>query len=247
MTDRTTSLRHRYVQDLDRLIDRGVEILDAAENAKLEQKYGWTLQYAPAFHDGYQPWYSEAQALVKHLLPDRLDDFVGHYKSSDPENHRLIANLLRGDHGLSVQTGLGHLRQQVAIIKAAKNRFDSSLYEIRQLLAADLFDSELDVATELLKKGFLQPAGVVAGVVLENHLKEICYHRQLSLGRKRPTLGNLNDLLKRHGVVDVPQFRQIQHLADLRNLCSHKGEREPKVEEIENLLAKVREMIKTLF
>lgn len=65
------------------------------------------------------------------------------------------------------------LAQQVAIIQAIKRRFESSLFEIRQLVQADVFDSELDSARNLLKNGYMRAAGAVAGVVLEWHLKEV--------------------------------------------------------------------------
>ena len=39
-----------------------------------------------------------------------------------------------------------HLRQQLSILKSVKARFESSLFDIRQLVQADLFDSEIDTA-----------------------------------------------------------------------------------------------------
>ena len=44
------------------------------------------------------------------------------------------------------------------------------MFDIRQLVQADLFDSELDAADELGKKKFTRAAGALAGVVLERHL-----------------------------------------------------------------------------
>ncbi len=38
---------------------------------------------------------------------------------------------------------------------------------------ADLFDSELESAKELSKKGFLRAGGALAGVVLEKHLAQV--------------------------------------------------------------------------
>ena len=60
---------------------------------------------------------------------------------------------------------------QFTILKSAQRRFESSLFDIRELLQADLFDSELSAAEELSKKGFVRGAGAIAGVVLEGHLR----------------------------------------------------------------------------
>ena len=57
---------------------------------------------------------------------------------------------------------------QVKILRAARSRLETSLFDIAQLTRADLFDSELDAARELLNAGFIRPAGMVAGMVLEN-------------------------------------------------------------------------------
>lgn len=41
---------------------------------------------------------------------------------------------------------------QFEILKSAESRLESSLFDIRQLVQADLLDSELDSAKELLKR-----------------------------------------------------------------------------------------------
>jgi len=112
---------------------------------------------------------------------------------------------------------------------------------------ADLFDSELDSAKELAQKGFLRDAGAIAGVVLEKHLAQVCTNHSLSIRKKDPNIGDLNDLLKNAGVLDVPAWRQIQRLGDLRNLCDHNKNREPTKEEVLELIEGTDKLSKTLF
>ncbi len=45
---------------------------------------------------------------------------------------------------------------QIGILKSCEKRFESSLFDIKQLLQADIFDSELEAAQELNKKGFTE-------------------------------------------------------------------------------------------
>ena len=111
---------------------------------------------------------------------------------------------------------------------------------------ADLFDSELDAASELAKKGFLRAAGAVAGVVLEKHLVQVCSNHSVVI-RRKSTISNLNDLLKERGVTDVAQWRFIQHLGDIRNLCDHNKAKEPTADEVNDLIAGVAKTLKTLF
>jgi hypothetical protein len=136
---------------------------------------------------------------------------------------------------------------QLEILKSVEARFESSLFDIRQLVQADLFDSELDTARELLKKGFLRPAGVVAGVVLEKHLTQVCDNHSVVIRKQHPTIGDFNDLLKSSDILDIPTWRSVERLGDLRNLCGHNKQREPNKEEVTELIGGVDKITKTLF
>jgi hypothetical protein len=263
----------RYKKDLASLIERG-ELLhvglqrdclpgkfDKAIKKNLGDKAKDVLKSLPSFVEAYQPWYSEAKVLIKQLLPDRLADFVRHYEKPKPrkdityDSYRIEDCLL----GLTVTRGwekekvvgpdaaIPHFRQQLAIVKSVKARFESALFDIRQLVQADLFDSELDAATELAKQKFLRAAGAVAGVVLERHLLQVCANHNLRVGKKAPGISDLSAALKDGGVVEVPEWRFIQHLADLRNLCDHDRKVEPTAEQVGDLIAGVTKVTKTLF
>ena len=138
-------------------------------------------------------------------------------------------------------------RAQLQIPRARLRRFEASLFDIRQLVQAEFFDSELDAARELAKRGFIRAAGAVAGVVLEKLLAQVAENHTVRVRKKNPTIGDLNDLLKGAEVVDVPAGRQVQRLGDLRNLCDHNREREPTNEEVVELIDGVEKAAKTLY
>jgi hypothetical protein len=128
-----------------------------------------------------------------------------------------------------------------------KARFESSLFDIRQLVQADLFDSELEAADELVKQKFVRAAGALAGVVLERHLAQVCDNHGIKVRKKAPGIADFNNALKSAGVFDVPQWRFNQHLADIRNLCDHDKRVEPTAEQVRDLVAGVAKVTKTLF
>ena len=148
---------------------------------------------------------------------------------------------------MGTDEAIPHFRQQLAILKAVNARFESSLFDIRQLVQADLFDSELDTARELAKNKFSRVAGAVAGVVLEKHLLQVCANHAVTVSKKAPGISGLNDLLKTAGVLDVPQWRFIQHLGDIRNICDHGKAVEPTPAQVADLIDGVDKVVKTVF
>ena len=108
-------------------------------------------------------------------------------------------------------------------------------------------DSELAAAEHLAKSKYLRAAGAVAGVVLERHLGQVCTDRQLTTAKKNPTIGDFNEALKAGNVLDIPQWRFIQHLADIRNICDHAKTPEPTPDQVSDLLSGVKKVVKTVF
>lgn len=132
-------------------------------------------------------------------------------------------------------------------MKAANRRFESSLFEIRQLVQADLFDGEIGAARELQKNKFLRAAGAIAGVVLEKHLRQVCDDHNIKVLKKNPSIGDLNELLKAESVIDVPQWRFTSMLADIRNICDHNKQKEPTEQQVTDLIDGTDKVLKTVF
>jgi hypothetical protein len=215
----------------------------------------------PSFTRDYQKWYSEALGVIRQLLPDRVADFQYYYeiprtrKALTHDTYR-IADYLQGltvrnsftkEVIVGPSAAIVDFKQQNAILAAAAARLDSSLYDIRQLVQADLFDSEIDAAEHLNKAKFHRAAGAVAGVVLEKHLAQVCLNHALMPGKKNPTISTFNDALKAAGTIDVATWRFIQHLGDLRNLCDHAKGPEPTSDQVSDLTSGTRKAIKTIF
>ena len=115
------------------------------------------------------------------------------------------------------------------------------------MLQADIFDSELEAARELAKKGFVRGGGAIAGVVLEKHLGHVCKMHNLKSRKKHLTISDYYQLLKENEIIDTAKWRFIQHLGDLRNLCDHNKDREPTKDDVQELVEGVGKIIKTVF
>lgn len=263
----------KFKTDLGKLIQQGhalnlamqyscyPEEMGAALKKQLKAKAAAYIKDLPSFDSEYQRWYSEAIALIRQVLPDRLPDFIRHYekpkarKEITYENYRIEDYLqgLRVTRGYQKEKVVGkdaaipQFQQQIAIVEAAQARFESSLFDIRHMLQADLLDSELETAEHLAKYKFGRAAGALAGVVLERHLGQVCADHQITISKKNPTIADFNEALKAATIIDLPQWRFIQHLADLRNLCDHARTPDPTSEQIADLLSGVKKISKTVY
>ncbi|CAJ4328815.1 Uncharacterised protein [Burkholderia pseudomallei] len=268
-----TSNIDRFKGDLAKLIKLGNELhmsmrlscfpdeFKAQLKKRLKDKTDEFIKSLPSFDTEYQRWYSEALALLRQVLPDRVGDFCRHYEK--PKTRKDIAydnytiedylqglNVTRGiykDKVVGRDAAIPHFRQQLAIVDAVQGRFESSLFDIRHMVQADLLDSELEAAEHLAKVKFFRAAGAVAGVVLERHLGEVCADRKITIGKKNPTISDFNEALKAGSVIDIPQWRFIQHLGDIRNICDHAKTPDPTPEQVTDLLAGVKKIIKTVY
>ena len=252
----------KYQRDLERLL-KAANILQLSLSDSGRKKLSESINENTKFYFSmnHEVWYSEAHSVVKQILPDRLIDFVNLYKLGkrkkvDAEtygiyDHVLGLKITRSYTGAEVfsheDVVFAKFYQQIQILNSAKMRFESTLFDIGQLVLADILDSEVAQARELKKHGFLRVAGTVIGVALEKHLNQVCQNHKVTIRKKRPTISDFNDSLKNPTVLDTPDWRFIQRLADLRNLCGHNNDREPTENEIDELIDGAEKITKTLF
>ena len=262
----------RYNKDIDALLKQGNKLHVAMiSECNPKQFKDWVreaeedgvtkvIKELPSFRVEYQAWYSEAKVLVQQLLPDRLSDFTSYYEAKRSRKDITYSNYTIEDYLINLTvTGPGGTKvvaaddaiprfvQQLSIVTAMRKRLHSSLFDIRQLTQADVFDSELDAAKELARNRFNRAAGVVSGVVLERHLSGVCANHKIGLRKKSPQISDLNDALKKANIIDTPQWRAIQYLGDIRNLCAHNKQSEPTDDQVRDILDGVTKVTKTVF
>lgn len=240
----------RYKIDIEKLSTKGSQLLSILkEDDKNLIK----------FRSEYESWYSEALNVVKVILPDRLGDFRNYYDSYDnkkgdslkkainyvPPQYEDIAIGYQPPKIIEIARAL--FTNQLNILRTARNTFQSSLFSIKEILQADLFDSELDAATELNGKGFSRGAGALAGVVLERHLAHVSQKHNIKIAKKNPCLSDYYEVLKNGQVIDIPVWRFIQHLGDIRNLCDHDKKINPTKEQVTELIDGVKKVSKTVY
>lgn len=260
------SKQDKLKNDLDILIDKGqllyytlVNDLEKFDKKSLDHLKKEGVKFFTNFKKEYEKWYSESYEVIKIILPDRLQDFVSYYKK-DKRKDITYETYTMSDYIIGLQVTRGYIKEPVVdtsasitkleaqknILESCKRRFESTLFDLMKFVQADLFDNELDAAKVLNKNGFVRAAGAMAGVVLERHLSEICKQHSITFRKKNLTINDFNESLKNNSIIDISTWRNIQFLADIRNMCDHNKKEEPKKEQVNDLIDGVNKIIKTI-
>lgn len=143
--------------------------------------------------------------------------------------------------GSSIYTGsYDKFKSLRAVFLAAKEDFEGGyLISVKTLIQAEVFDSELEQANALLSSGYSTAAAVVAGVVLETALRELCDRESISHG----SLNGMNTDLAKAGVYTKLMQKQITALAGVRNSAAHGKPDEFTDKDVANMIRDVEQFL----
>ncbi|MEP9357892.1 hypothetical protein [Sphingomonas sp. KR3-1] len=127
-----------------------------------------------------------------------------------------------------------------AVFDAAREDYEGGyLSSVRGLVQAELFDSELDQSAELLKGGYKIAAAVIAGVVLETTLRQLCDTAGIAPGN----LNKMNADLAKAQTYSLLTQKRITALADIRNSAAHGYADKFNDEDVKDMIAKVGDFV----
>jgi len=109
----------------------------------------------------------------------------------------------------------------------------------RSMIQAEVFDSELEQATELLSNGYYPAAAVIAGVVLETTIRQMCDEESVAHGK----LDKMNSDLVKAGRYNLLVQKQVTALADLRNKAAHGHNEQFTKTDVESMIVEVRRFV----
>lgn len=222
-------------------------------DATVKQRFAQLVSKA----SGVQASFSEPT-----LYGTELDDEQFHQWATS------VLNLLRGalgeetDHYLQFHDAYKafkgyteNLRQFLklkGILAAAKEDYEGGyLFKLESLVTADVFADFLEMADYLLQEHYKDPAAVLVGGVLEEHLRRLCQHNSIpitrtdSRGRTVPVKADaMNAELARQRVYHKLDQKSVTAWLDLRNKAAHGDYDAYNEEQVRNMLEGVREFAK---
>ena len=120
-----------------------------------------------------------------------------------------------------------------AIFLAAKDDYEGGyVTSIRALIQAEVFDTQLEQARELITSGYNSAAAVVAGVVLETALRQLCIDNAIPAGK----LDKMNADLTKAGIYHLAVQKRITAIAEIRNNAAHGHPERFSAQDVEDMI-----------
>ncbi|SKC42519.1 HEPN domain-containing protein [Ohtaekwangia koreensis] len=126
------------------------------------------------------------------------------------------------------------------ILKAVKREIDGGwLSTVKGLISAEIFSDFLEMAEYLLKESYKDPAAVMIGSVLEEHIRQLCLRNSIAIetikdGKPNPKKADLmNSELASASIYNKLDQKSITSWLDLRNKAAHGQYSEYTKEQVE--------------
>ena len=156
---------------------------------------------------------------------------------TDSEHFKAFTN---SEKPHTMESSYSVLKRLGAIFTASKEDFEGGyLTSIRKLVQAEVFESELEQAIELLNSGYKLASAVIAGVVLETSLRDLCDQHSMAHGK----LGTMNAQLGKAGGYTRLQQKRITALADIRNSAAHGKPSEFTDEDVKSMIRDIESFL----
>jgi len=114
------------------------------------------------------------------------------------------------------------------ILRAVKKEIDGGwIFTLKGIISAEIFSDFLEMAEYLLNEGFKDPAAVMIGSVLEEHLRQLCKKQSIDVekikdGKAIPKKADLlNSELASVQIYNKLDQKSITSWLDLRNKAAH--------------------------
>jgi hypothetical protein len=121
--------------------------------------------------------------------------------------------------------------QAKGALNAAKAEIDGGwLFDLRGIVSAEIFNDFFEMAAHLLSEGYKDPAAVMIGSTLEEHLRQLCTKHNIPLETSNPNKPSVTtpkkaevmnaDLVKAQ-VYNLLDQKQVTAWLGLRNSAAH--------------------------
>lgn len=174
------------------------------------------------------------------------------------ESHALLAATLRrlappgsaylesAAHAFQKAADIYYVPELAGILKAMRADYEAGyLQTIHELIHADVFSDFLEMADHLLEEGYKDPAAVLVGGVLEEHLRKLCEKNGIATesGSKSKKADRMNADLTGVNVYSKLDQKNVTAWLDLRNKAAHGNYDGYQKEQVAIMLQSIRDFL----
>ena len=203
-------------------ISQDILLIESTKYTKTKHRGQYTYTYVD--NDIFIKWKVQVKDLIVKLTNTESEYYKEFIKIENQENSTNYIKFI----GLK------------GIFVAFKNDYtDGYLSSIKTLIQAEVFENQLEQSQELLDSGYKLASAVIAGIVLETGLREICTREETAHGK----LDKMNADLAKKGIYNKLQQKRITTLADIRNSAAHGKEDEFTHDDVNNMIREVEQFL----
>jgi hypothetical protein len=170
-------------------------------------------------------WHVKARALLANACGPQSVHFAEFVEQGKPQSYR---------------SSHREFRDLLAVFTAAREDYEGGyLNSVKSLVQAEVFGSEIEQARELHQNGYIVAAAVIAGVVLETTLRQICDNYGIGTG----SLNKMNADLTKIGAYNLLVQKRITTLADIRNNAAHGRDGEFSADDVSEMIKQVENFV----
>lgn len=195
--------------------------------------------------------------LIRNGLSEKIylrDELFSEFRSSSLS---FILNIYGEKHPLYIDFSQ-HVTKNIiqdthkgrGILNSIKSEIENDwLLTLKGIIASEFFSNFIDMADHLLKEGYKDPAAVIIGSVLEEHLRQLCLKNELPIeyekdGKLIPKkVDSLNSELAVANIYNKLDQKSVTAWLDLRNKAAHGKYDEYNKQQVKFMLHTVTEFI----
>jgi hypothetical protein len=196
-------LTEKLLQRIDQLLNAGKDVMATAYSTSGPFSFNYVDEAKMA---GFR---SASLSFIDRTYGSIHPHYIQFAKSTDNHNQTNVRS------GISI---LEAIREEIA---------GGWLISVKSLISAELFADFLDMATHLLDLNYKDPAAVMAGSVLEEHLRQLCSQSSIAVVEDKDgklvhiKADRLNADLTKSSVYSRLDQKNITAWLDLRNNAAH--------------------------
>jgi hypothetical protein len=216
---------------LQKYNDRVIALISLADRTLATAKYPQSIGIATVNKELFNELRTSSLSFIKNLYGEEhiyytdFDKYLLRWEPSETERAR-------------------------GILKAIKSEIDNGwLTTVKGLVSAEIFSDFLDMAEHLLSENYKDPAAVMIGSVLEEHLRQLCNKNGIATTevKNSKSVAKKADLLNAdltgQGVYNKLDQKSVTAWLDLRNKAAHGKYSEYNESQVKLMLQGVIEFI----